>query len=458
MRLAVAVLALGATAGCGRSFELLGPPDGGGVGDDGAALEAGTPIPDEGMEVPDGTPPCGPGRVRCGGVCADRETDPQHCGRCGRSCPVDDRAVAVCIGGDCAQVCRPGFDDCNGDLAGGGDGCETALATDVDHCGACGRACAFPNAAAACSGNRCLLTSCSLGYGDCNRDPDDGCEVDHLIDGEACGLCGRPCGPGETCSGGRCVGPSTGEDCGQRIPLHPGRQVVDWEAERLDEARVLPAACDGVSSFAPTAPDVVFEVVPTAPRELIEVAIDKAPQTRHILVASEEPCGVLDPAVACVSTFTEDRVTLRVVGRRGVPVFLYYVDTASGDAMSSPAVIDVAATDCEAVVSVARPEPPSGSRLSHAAPELRLIFTRPIDPTRGEVTLARSSGGTLTYELAAEPLALRFESPRVLRLAPGILFDPGETLTLSWSGLQELYCASPVPPPVGAGAVYGVAR
>lgn len=109
-------------------------------------------------------------------------------------------ANARCVDGRC--TCETGFDDCNGSPT---DGCESALDT-VSDCGACGRACSFPNATAACVDGACTLAACNPGWGDCNGDPDDGCEraLDTL---EHCGACGAVCAPARatgTCTSGSC--------------------------------------------------------------------------------------------------------------------------------------------------------------------------------------------------------------------------------------------------------------
>src|SRR6185295_2644326 len=57
---------------------------------------------------------------------------PDHCGACGKRC-ASVNGTAACVAGQCTFQCTAGFGDCNGD---GADGCETALATTVAHCGA----------------------------------------------------------------------------------------------------------------------------------------------------------------------------------------------------------------------------------------------------------------------------------------------------------------------------------
>ena len=113
------------------------------------------------------------------------------------ACSDDDiRAVA---GGAPAVACPPGFADCDDDP---GNGCEGALETSVDQCGACGRTCiAGPNAIAVCSAGDCADV-CELGFGDCDGDPANGCERDLRTDLEHCGACSHGCT--SACDSGAC--------------------------------------------------------------------------------------------------------------------------------------------------------------------------------------------------------------------------------------------------------------
>ncbi|MGE0786706.1 MAG: hypothetical protein AB7S26_13625 [Sandaracinaceae bacterium] len=131
------------------------------------------------------------------------ESSPTSCGRCGFVCELE-HAVPGCIGGLCAvSRCESGWGDCNQDPT---DGCEAPLNT-MTNCGACRRGCAPTRANADCSSGTCEISSCGVGFGDCNGDVSDGCEtsLNTLTD---CGACGDPCeidrGTGD-CSTGTCV-------------------------------------------------------------------------------------------------------------------------------------------------------------------------------------------------------------------------------------------------------------
>lgn len=125
---------------------------------------------------------CPDGHVVCAGRCVHTETNPSHCGRCGRQCPTGTSCVdGACVGGDGTGTGPGGSGDC--DCPPGKACCEgrcTDLNTSDEHCGDCGRTC--PAGETCCEG-RCR----SLGQ-------------DH----KNCGRCGRHCPGDEVCSEGEC--------------------------------------------------------------------------------------------------------------------------------------------------------------------------------------------------------------------------------------------------------------
>lgn len=72
----------------------------------------------------------------CGAACVELQSDPEHCGGCGRTCVVPN-ASAACVAGACAVGrCTPGFVDCN---ARSEDGCERSA--DCDEGASCTTGC-----------------------------------------------------------------------------------------------------------------------------------------------------------------------------------------------------------------------------------------------------------------------------------------------------------------------------
>jgi hypothetical protein len=99
-------------------------------------------------------------------------------------------------------VCEAGFGDCDGNAA---NGCEVDLRSAATSCGACGRVCTLPNATAGCSAAACTVTGCASGYANCDSAAANGCEAQLATDTLNCGACARVCATGERCVAGACV-------------------------------------------------------------------------------------------------------------------------------------------------------------------------------------------------------------------------------------------------------------
>src|SRR5690606_16095998 len=109
----------------------------------------------------------------------------------------------TCGAGVCdIASCAAGYGDCDEDPA---NGCETPLDSLTD-CGACGTSCDLDHATASCATGTCAISACSLGRGDCDGDPDTGCETP-LVTLSDCGACGTPCSFANgtaSCASGSC--------------------------------------------------------------------------------------------------------------------------------------------------------------------------------------------------------------------------------------------------------------
>ena len=157
---------------------------------------------------------CAPGRCLDGfaecdldarnGCEVSTRTDRDHCGACGNRCSLPN-AAAGCSDGTCAVgTCNPGYGDCDGSAT---NGCETGVQGDLAHCGACGQRCAPAHATGRCSAGACGVAACEAGYADCDGSAANGCEVDVRVDAMSCGRCGARCAPAHatgSCSAGAC--------------------------------------------------------------------------------------------------------------------------------------------------------------------------------------------------------------------------------------------------------------
>ncbi len=143
---------------------------------------------------------CAPGLDRCGDECVDLDTDVNHCGHCDTVCTVANGTPA-CVSRSCGiQSCNPGWGDCDSNYT---TGCETPLGTDTN-CSTCGDACSFNHASGSCVAGSCVLGNCETGWGDCDSNPQNGCESD-LTSEQNCGTCGNSCEADESCINGQCV-------------------------------------------------------------------------------------------------------------------------------------------------------------------------------------------------------------------------------------------------------------
>ncbi|MFO0560348.1 MAG: hypothetical protein U0269_20190 [Polyangiales bacterium] len=86
------------------------------------------------------------------------------------------------------------------------NGCEVNTGSSAANCGACGMVCASgANATATCASGVCRLT-CNAGFANCDSNVANGCEVNTNTSAVHCGMCGRACAAGATCTAGTCVG------------------------------------------------------------------------------------------------------------------------------------------------------------------------------------------------------------------------------------------------------------
>lgn len=128
------------------------------------------------------------------------DTDPKNCGTCRDACSTV-HGTPSCAGRACSIQCDSGYGDCDGDVK---TGCENDLNTDPSHCGTCIVACpaAPAQATATCDTGHCGW-ACFAGWGDCNKQAADGCEIDLTSTTANCGQCGHDCA-GASCSRGMC--------------------------------------------------------------------------------------------------------------------------------------------------------------------------------------------------------------------------------------------------------------
>ncbi len=138
-------------------------------------------------------------------MCIDPRSDLRNCGACNTVCPTPANGVATCAMSACGLTCNAGFGNCDSNNA---NGCEINTGTSVMHCGRCGTACPAPaNATATCAAGVCGFT-CNAGFANCDMNAANGCEVNTNTTLAHCGRCDNACptpaNGAATCAAGMC--------------------------------------------------------------------------------------------------------------------------------------------------------------------------------------------------------------------------------------------------------------
>jgi hypothetical protein len=135
--------------------------------------------------------------------CANLSDDTANCGACGHQCSTPQNSTATCVSSVCGYTCQDGWSDCDSQVAG----CETHTAVDPDHCGGCNVVCGTTNTSnVSCANGVCQFT-CQNGYQHCTNNPGDGCETDVATGIDHCGGCNNVCGSANntpSCANGVC--------------------------------------------------------------------------------------------------------------------------------------------------------------------------------------------------------------------------------------------------------------
>ncbi len=180
----------------------------------------------------------------------DLLNDINNCGACGSACYdlTNLHGTQACVNGECRYSCDEGWANCDGDWS---NGCEVDLMSDVYNCGSCGNDCTRPHTISQCVNGQCSFEcevgwgncdgdwsngcevdlsnhlnadcTCEDGWADCNNDLSDGCEVNVLEDENNCGSCGNACAPGEFCINGVCGTCVSDADCDDNNPCTQDR-------------------------------------------------------------------------------------------------------------------------------------------------------------------------------------------------------------------------------------------
>ena len=91
-----------------------------------------------------------------GGMIGLEVTDTNNCGGCGLACPVHENTAATCQRCACIYPCTSGFGDCDHEAR---NGCEVGVNSDPANCGSCGSRCPMlpDGGAPVCIDGHCVL-------------------------------------------------------------------------------------------------------------------------------------------------------------------------------------------------------------------------------------------------------------------------------------------------------------
>ncbi|MFO0561213.1 MAG: FG-GAP-like repeat-containing protein [Polyangiales bacterium] len=135
----------------------------------------------------------------------DLRSDPNNCGGCGVVCVGGANRSTRCENFVCVSQCMEGFGDCDGNAS---NGCEVNLRGDVANCGSCGTTCTAAMGAMARCDNGMCSQGCPDGFADCDGNSSNGCETDVRTSVDHCGACGTVCSAGangvRSCVAGTC--------------------------------------------------------------------------------------------------------------------------------------------------------------------------------------------------------------------------------------------------------------
>lgn len=155
-----------------------------------------------------GAPCTGANTACCASSCVDPLTNKDNCGGCGIACSTLN-GTPGCTAGSCKWTCNPGYSHCGV----GNTGCDTNTGSDPTHCGSCTTVCAnvVQNATGiGCANSACTYGSCNSGWGNCDSNAGNGCETNLTNDLNHCGNCATNCATqvlhatGISCSSSAC--------------------------------------------------------------------------------------------------------------------------------------------------------------------------------------------------------------------------------------------------------------
>lgn len=262
-----------------------------------------------------------------------------------------------------------------------------------------------------------------------------------------CSTAGKACAVGP--QGSTCTAIASGEDCADPYPLEQGQNVIAWTATTADYLTSNPSC----NSSSMTGGDVVLAYTATVDG-IVTYSMDKLASQRHVIVVSNAACGTL-PAASQVSCAGTEFYSATAMGdtfavTQGATYYFYVRDTTSGSAtLPSPIALELDEAACTSLTNTtSNLSPANGAVLETLNPVLTLDLEHPIKQDVGVITITGNLGTNRSFDLATSPSQVTFTNGgRAIRIDPTVSFMPGETITVSWSGVVDKFCSAPIPAP-----------
>ena len=339
----------------------------------------------------------------------------------------EDAGTSVCAG-DVVQACTLQPSGCNTvastDCTVNDDVCDdsggTATCICVDRCPAEG--------AEHCAG--AVAETCTL--------QPDGCLA--WVAGIDCEPAGQACAIGP--QGATCVPIASGDTCLDPYPLSEGDNVVAWSAVNTDYMNTAPSC----NTSAGTGPDLVLHYV-AATDGVATFEMTKVAGARHNLVVSAGSCGTTIPEIACVSDTTSASQGGVFGVTAGTTYYFYVRDTSTGTApLPNPLLLQIDEQACgEFTTSVTGLSPANGATAGSFTPELIVTTSYGMATDVGVITITGTLGTSATFDLSTAPSQVTFtDGNRAMHIAPSVPFLAGESVTVTWSGVVDQICGTPI--------------